>query len=64
MNKEEIFWVTAIFKSPISCAKSKTQVAYKDSPVAETILFLFLLKQVFASQIKTKEDIFWVTLTP
>ena len=43
--------------------------ACKDSPLAKTIntltayLFPFLWDQVFASQIKTKEEIGWVKLT-
>ena len=52
------------FKSPISCTKSSTQSVHKDSPVSETVLFLFSRDQVFASQIKTKEGICWVTPTP
>ena len=50
--------------SPTSCTKSNTQSAHKNSPVSETFLFSFLGDQVFASQIKTKEEIFWVTPTP
>ena len=67
---EEICWVTTptplrvSFKSPISCTKSSTQSVHKDSPVSETVLFLFSRDQVFASQIKTKEGICWVTPTP
>ena len=52
------------FKSPISCTKSSTRSVHKDSPVSETVLFLFSRDQVFASQIKTKEGICWVTPTP
>ena len=52
------------FKSPISCTKSSTWSVHKDSPVSETVLFLFSRDQVFASQIKTKEGICWVTPTP
>ena len=67
-TKEEICWVTPTplrvsFKSPISCKKSNTQSVHKDSPVSETVLFLFFRDQVFASQIKTKKEICWVTLT-
>ena len=36
---------------------------HKDSPVSETVLFLFFRDQVFASQIKSKKEICWVTLT-
>ena len=48
----------------ISCTKSSTRSVHKDSPVSETVLFLFSRDQVFASQIKTKEGICWVTPTP
>ena len=34
------------FKSPISCTKSSTQSVHKDSPVSETVLFLFSRDQV------------------
>ena len=68
-TKEEICWVTPTplrvsFKSPISCTKSNTQSVHKVSPVSETVLFLFFRDQVFAPQIKTMEEICWVTPTP
>ena len=68
-NLIELFWVTPVpkrasFKSPISCKKSNTRSAHKDSPRSETVLPSFFADQVFASQIKTKEEIFWVTPTP
>ena len=36
---------------------------HKDSPVSETVFPLFLGDQVFASQIKTKEELYRVTPT-
>ena len=76
-TKEEICWVelTPLWVisslSSISCTKSTFCSAHKDSPVAKTIthslhiLFLFFLWDlVFAAQIKTKEEISWVKLTP
>ena len=54
-----------------SCTKSTLCSAHKDSPVAKTFntltafnFFSFLWDQVFASQIKTKEEFCWVKLTP
>ena len=43
--------------SPISCTKSNTQSVHKDSPLSKTVFFGGG-NQVFASQIKTKEEIF------
>ena len=75
-TKEEICWVelTPLWVisslSSISCTKSTFCSAHKDSSVAKTIthslhiLFLFLWDLVFAAQIKTKEEISWVKLTP
>ena len=76
-TKEEICWVelTPLWVisslSSISCSKSTFCSVHKDSPVAKTIthslhiLFLFFLWDlVFAAQIKTKEEISWVKLTP
>ena len=75
-TKEEICWVelTPLWVisslSSISCTKFTFCSAHKDSPVAKTIthslhiLFLFLWDLVFAAQIKTKEEISWVKLTP
>ena len=54
-----------------SCTKSTLCSAHKDSPVAKTFntltafnFFSFLWDQVFASQIKTKEEFCWVKRTP
>ena len=76
-TKEEICWVelTPLWVisslSSISCTKSTLCSAHKDSPVAKTINTLpaypfpfFLWDLVFAAQIKTKEEISWVKLTP
>ena len=53
----------ASFKSLISCTKSNTLSAHKDSPVSETVLFSFLRDQlVFVSQMKTEKEIVWVTI--
>ena len=53
----------ASFKSLISCTKSNTLSAHKDSPVSETVLFSFLGDQlVFVSQMKTEKEIVWVTM--
>ena len=43
---------------PISCTKSNTWSAHKDSPLFEIVLPSFWGDQVFESQIKTKEEIF------
>ena len=51
------------FKSPISCTKSNTWSAFKDSPVSEAVFSSFFGDQVFASQIKTKEELYRVTPT-
>ena len=58
-TKEEIVWVTLIserasFKSPISCTKSNTRSAHKDSPVSEIISF-FSRDQVFATHLMQKK---------
>ena len=48
---------------PGSGTKSNTRSVHKNSPVSETVLSLdpFFRNQVFTSQIKTKEEIFWAT---
>ena len=45
---------------PISCTKSNTRSAHEDSTLSKTVFFFFGGggDQVFASQIKTKEEIF------
>ena len=44
---------------PISCTKSNTRSAHEDSPLSKTVFFFWGGgDQVFASQIKTKEEIF------
>ena len=53
----------ASFKSPISCTKSNTWSAHKDSPVSKTVFSSFFGDQVFASQIKTKEELWRVKPT-
>ena len=46
---------------PGSGTKSNTRSVHKNSPVSETVLSLdpIFRNQVFTSQIKTKEEIFW-----
>ena len=43
---------------PISCTKSNTRSAHEDSTLSKTVFFMGGGDQVFASQIKTKEEIF------
>ena len=54
----------ASFKSPISCTKSNTWSARKDSPVSKTVFSFFGGDQVFASQIKTTKELCRVKPTP